>query len=421
MSWLTRPLTMGGSRAPQLNRVAILGDSFMQRQTNLPVGLLDGLSIQATNDAQFMNYGSVNWVNAYLGGGLELVYNGGVGAESSAQIAARVPAVIASGAGTCFCNGGINDSNTDSAAAIADRVLGQIISPLLAAGLLVIYESLPASALPSIKAKVTEANRRIQSAMHGRENFVFVDSYTPGLDPASSTSAALASWSEDGLHRNTRGSEVFGKIVADQIRPLIGANAKVKLAAGTYDDPANNANSIQRLANPCFTAPTGGSVETGTSGTIPASFSMGRTIGSVGTCVGSNEAGPNGNKAIFTFADCNATQFTFGQYNFQSRITPGKIYFGACAIDISSAVNLAQVALSLESNWASTNHKRVGMAAGIGNMRDGAYDQFIIVTPPLYVPSGVTMASFHFLLNLLWNQAGGAVVRASQMSCWEFV
>lgn len=150
-----------------------------------------------------------------LKGQLVHVLNAGIGGNTSAQILARVPDVIASGVRYCTVLAGANDHN----AATTKANLPQIYDALVGAGI----EPIPVLMMPNNADTelpiIAEVNAWISDYAE-RRGWLVLDAHTPLVDQA--TGKFKAGHFFDGTHPNETGHIALGRAFAAQLTNRLG-------------------------------------------------------------------------------------------------------------------------------------------------------------------------------------------------------
>lgn len=215
----TQALVSGDWIAPgPRNRCVIYGDSI----TNFSHATTSGALANQSR-------GPMVWANVLLGRRrLEIVSNAGVGGETTAQILARIDAVLAVDADWVIVLAGINDlvnSTLPVTTVIAN--LQAIYTRLLAAGRYVVA----VSTLPVTAAHVNytlQKNQRVRRVNEWIKGFcavtpgmIFVDGCGAVSDPASSAGGPLTGYYVDTTHPGTPGAYALGKVIRTALLPFL--------------------------------------------------------------------------------------------------------------------------------------------------------------------------------------------------------
>lgn len=200
--------------SPRNNKVALLGDS-------ITAAGVDNTSV--ANELHNTNRGMTHWVpfltrQKFIS---PQSLNFGIVGETSAQIAARVADVVASGAGTCVVIAGTNDIGALTFAQTTGN-LATIYAALSAANILIIAlpilpRTLAGEANYSFPQRVNEWIREQGKNYAG---FKFIDPFIFG-DPYSLTYSPRTGYTYDGTHPMAIGMRYLAEPVADYLNTLV--------------------------------------------------------------------------------------------------------------------------------------------------------------------------------------------------------
>jgi len=225
--------------------------------------------------------GWFGWADAMSGGRLNLVYNGGVGGETAAQIAARVATTLLATPDIVLEDGGTNDLGT---ATTADAIVASRLSvwdALLRAGCIVLAMTLPArgglSAAQMIKLFNVNAQLKYYAQRYQTRGYpvIIVDAAAVTTNPDTGVplvSAAFGAIDDmidtgDNTHFTASGGASFGALVADAINAFLPAPAWGLPQGGTTNlDLAYDATNGYNVAGNLIA----NGKMSGTSGTVGA-------------------------------------------------------------------------------------------------------------------------------------------------------
>jgi len=237
-----------------------------------------GDSITAQNFAVSATYNSYadngyfNWAQAYLGQPFELVRNAGVGGNGTAAMLARIQVdVLAYSAGWVFVQEVYNDIIGGVPWATTVANLQTIYQTLVNAGSNVIALSgIPSANFTTQAHKDAISNINIWMRAYCLRNpgMVFVDVYTPLLDPTSAAGAGITAYFVDGIHPSTLGAQIMGQAIYNTVKNLIPASG-MSLSMADRASATNPYGNV--LLNPVMQG-SGGSAGAGFSGVIAASW-----------------------------------------------------------------------------------------------------------------------------------------------------
>lgn len=237
----------------------------------------------------------LNVANSLLGHRLVIGDGWGKSGDRTDQFFARLPAAIASGAGTLYVQGGVNNLGQtatgftythaktgeivtiDTVAAVTFRDLREIAEAARAAGMIVVIENeIGGNGLTTAEKIAALMSLRQLIAEYGdRTPGVFVhDSFASVMQPGTTTPTFKTLHAYDGTHENARGAYWHAKSLARLLGAIVPAGRSV-LSRGMLDVPANGRRQL--LANHLFLTTTGGTAVTGITGNVPASFATSLT------------------------------------------------------------------------------------------------------------------------------------------------
>lgn len=267
------------TRVRSLNLAAALGDS-----------LAAALHLDVAGTFRNMNARHpLHWANAFSGGRVRFVNtnrgNFGVSGERTDQIMARVPAVIASGAGLVWLMAGTNDlaqnyPTAGTCAATAFENIATMVRQLNAAGITVIVEMVVgATNLTAAQiGYMNELNQRlVEFVATCPAGMVYLhDASRMILNPTSSTSAIAfkTNYAYDATHPSALGGYYWGKSLATLIQQIVPPWPRLGHLNLT------DAQRSPYIANGLFTVQTGGTNNIGaalTSGAVPANWVLSRS------------------------------------------------------------------------------------------------------------------------------------------------
>lgn len=262
------------------------------RSRNLWAALGDSLAAMLHLDVTgtFRNMNArhpLHWANGLSGGRGQFVStnrgNFGVSGERTDQIMARVPAVIASGAGLVWLMAGTNDlaqnyPTAGTCAATAFANIATMVRRITAAGITVILE-LVVGATNLTAAQIgymNELNQRLVEFATTMPNVYLHDASRMILDPTNSTSAIAfkTSYAYDATHPSALGGYYWGKSLATLIQQIVPPWPRLGHLNLT------DAQRAPYIANGLFTVQTGGTNNIGaalTSGAVPTNWVLSRS------------------------------------------------------------------------------------------------------------------------------------------------
>lgn len=361
--------------APFNNQVAFLGDSITAQ------GVSNGVIATISTDSRAtrnMNRGFSHWVAALTRQNFRApqALNFGVSGETSAQIAARVDDVVASGAGVCVVLAGTND-------------IGVVAASVTIANLTTIYMALEAANVMAIAIPILPrdlAANAANSLFVQRVNYwlinvaptIFSNLYIADAryaygDPTDGNMAPRAGFSYDGLHPTAIGARYIGKVVADilnVVRPYALAPAFATIW-DYYDATHNPGGSL--LPNTILGGTSGTKLDANTTGSFANTFQAGFSAGG-GTITSLLAAGTKETGGLSSGAACqkivisgtatggSQTVFVFEQVNFSgaTSLLAGDVVEAVAEIEVEGAtIGVSGVCLyvsTTESGNVYTQH-----------------------------------------------------------------
>ena len=186
---------------------------------------------------------------------MRLLYNGGVGGDTTAMALARIANVIYQAPKVCIIGGGVtNDIAQGVAAATTKANLTSMVTQLRAAGITPLFRNCPprgAAVAPydtdALAIEAVNAHNTWLAGYAASEGIELFDIYTPLVDPT--TSLIKAALTNDGIHPNLTGALVVGRAFRDNL-PNVFKNAE--------PFPLNTRNTFTRIQNPLFITHTSG-------------------------------------------------------------------------------------------------------------------------------------------------------------------
>jgi lysophospholipase L1-like esterase len=263
--------------------------SKLLRPQNLTVYLGDSRKAQMHLDSFQLNISNANhgsWGNCLSGWRWVKGWNYGVSGDRSDQVLARLDVAIATGAGNMYLQVGANDigqnypTATTSAITCFNNIKTMADKALLNGMKVIIDLEAGATAFTAVQiAQTVELNERLRAYAEVTPNIFLLDIPSVVWDPVNTTISAIvfkANYFRDTTHLAAPGAYAVGKELAKIIQ--IVSPPLPRSIASMAEVP--NANSlVNLLSNPMFTTTTGGIVQTGITGTMPASWGIQRDSG----------------------------------------------------------------------------------------------------------------------------------------------
>jgi lysophospholipase L1-like esterase len=279
---------------------------------------------------------------------LTVLWNAGIGGNTTAQMLARVDAdVIARNPTWCSVMGGINDVSTLTAAQTVVN-LQAIYQKLRNAGIRVIAHTITplttghANFTAANTQKIMEINSRIRQECKLYPDMVLVDSHAALVDPNSATGVARTGViATDNIHPSAKGSRLIGEAFANAVGGFIPAN--VTSVSSAADNRGVNAASTNLWPALPSTA-TGGTLAGTATGAPPSGFKVMSNAGSptvAGSAVARTLAADGDDfgyncRMEFTPAAANdAARITQASSGWASTVAAGKAYVLEASINVS--------------------------------------------------------------------------------------
>lgn len=368
-------------------QAAYFGDS-MTRQ-NYFVGATTSL---------YQDQGYFVWANAYLGQYFDLVNPdaGGVNGDTTSLMLNRIQAsVLSYNPDVCFILAGFNDINNGVGYPTIVENLNTIYNSILKTGCKIIALAvLPSTSFNILKREsLCKVNLWIKNFSARNDGVIFVDTFTPMVDPASSTSAPLSGVLGDGIHPNTKGAQILGKTIAAALKNLFPPPAFVQSRGDIVSANNLTGNMVQ---NPLMYGSTVAS-GTGISGNIGTNWNPSLTGGTAVYSKVARTDFPNLEWQQVVFS--NSSGFNQGAYVFAGTSVPAQvpagspIYFEVEANIVARTTNnITQFRADLLCNGALSLS-----AYGLGNNGAQTLNELgnmIIRTPTIILPADTTNLTY---------------------------
>lgn len=240
------------------NTIVLLGDSITAGNSNEP-------SVIYT-----VSTGQFSWANSILGHPFDVVYNAGIGGQTSSQILARVDSdVISRNPSYCMYLCGMNDGTTDSDTATLKNNISEIYEKLNNAG---IYSFILTNTVaPATSAKNNQAiniNSWMKTYFYNKPNVRIIDLFSAWINPTSTTFAVKSNVLRDAVHPSNVGGFLGGIKIASALSDFTSKYQKI---ASSADDYSINNKSLNILKNPLLLGTTG-TLQGGVTGGVATSF-----------------------------------------------------------------------------------------------------------------------------------------------------
>ena len=249
-------------------KIILFGDSRTEQNSISP------LSPQRMT--RFSDYGYVAWAQFFSRGNFEIIYNAGIGGNTTAQMLSRFNTDVSPYLpDELWGEGGINDFAVTEADTKAN--LAAIFDLAEANGIYVRWSTI--SPLETGHktfnahnvARISNINKWLREQALTRKNFALIDSFSAMIDPLSITGSAKSGMmqTDDHIHQSPKGARFQGKAFADSFLKDHDLIDYLPQFAG--DRYSLSTSSKQLFDNPFFTSSGGKNYSSGVvTGTIPA-------------------------------------------------------------------------------------------------------------------------------------------------------
>jgi lysophospholipase L1-like esterase len=367
--------------------VVVFGDSLTEQGGEIPSGDAYGVAHSAPgaprSNPDTRSFAAWTWANTLLNQAFTVLANYGIGGETTTQILARVPDVIALNPGWVWITAGTNDVNGAVSFATTKANFGAMFDAFDAAGIRVAVLTLPprlaGSYSGTAKADTLAINEWLRQQARLRPSLVVADIW-PSLADGSSSNYVSTLWgfnpTSDGVHLSATGGYAAGKVLAEALRPYVTTNVV------PFSNPSPGANLLTSAnARPAGTTT---SDATGWSGTGTPTYSdVVRTDGVGGSW--KQYAVASGTIVRNTNATVDGTRLAIGD------TINGILEFSVSSMDQAAANDAQGIALYLRS-WNGSAYTSTVYA--FNYYRQPNVDHAgVLRTPDFVVPSGTTLVS----------------------------
>lgn len=369
------------------NRIAVIGDSRPAAAFIDPAKRISG------------GGSGLMWALALSGQRATIAAALGASALRTDEImATQLAPALATNAGILYLYAGLNDIGQDyptaatSGATAAANIIA-MCNAAVRAGMRVILEQ-------EIGSQTIGATRQIQ-VMELRQRLREYAERTPGVylhdaaaavvldqDASSTTMTYRANYSYDGVHLNNRGAYYHGKSLATLLTALL--LPRFPGVYNTFETPSQG--RWQLLPNPLYTPGTGGTANTGITGTVPGSCSVARSGSATATVSTVADADGFGNNVQM---DCTFTAagelVRLGQDVAAANWSPGDIIEGGALVQVSSPVGFSGATALMQINGDSVSYDNASLYPIDANtaQRPGPDEGYtaLLLTQPYTVPA----------------------------------
>lgn len=393
--------TEAAKRYPGLT-VALIGASMTFNNSNR-AGIYDA----ASGDPTFYSFGYFGWANVFLGHRLRLIYNAGVGGAVVGDMATQATAVtnLAVRPGICIVGPDSFSNSTVAAATSTTTIAGltTAVNTLINAGIhVVLCTNVKRTDVNTGTEKqyLYETNAWIREQA-SRLGITVIDMCSISSDPV--TGDVKSGITQDGVHPNTLGAMMYGRVLADGMATL---------ARGSRDLISDNADTRLVTTNPTFNG-TSGTVGSGVTGQAATGWTL-TYSGTAATAVGSvvartDEVGGNWQQIKHT-STSSGTLWLLNTAS--SGFSVGDIVRGECEFETDDDWNTSFKQLWLYVVWTGGSGNATDMynteatPPSMQNPVDG-----VLTTPKITIPSGTTAATI-----VVVTQGSAGTVRIGRCS-----
>lgn len=424
---------------------AVLGDSRVAQifTTQSIVGT-------AQVPASLSGYNHFNWGNARSGHRLKIAYNGGFSGDRSDQMLARVASAVTSvlGCGHLYIQIGVNDVSqaqagyttvnivgpnqgvavtTTNVAQICFQNIQYAVQEFLKRGGRVVTICLEYGSEAFNTAQIKsciDLNEMIREFCEVTQGVLpAFDAWASMHDPSLSSTTTIrfkAGYAQEvsgsGVHQGNLGGYMVGKDFANYIT----ANFPPVSFLPSDVNEINTISTTWQLANPLFVTASGGTTGTGTSGTMPGSWTSNRGTGS-GTqtavmSVGTPADSTPGKECIMACTFSAAGDLLRIQQDaINANWNIGDVVEGVAQVVVDSGGALAGVFMDMQQNDGTTTQD-IRDLFPLNNVAIGTEGCTLFLRTPPFVITG--KAGSPFLTMRLYAQgsaAGTATVRWRQV------
>jgi lysophospholipase L1-like esterase len=376
-------------------------------------------SVYFTNGLLLRDYGYFNWLNAKLGGRFNVLFNAGIGGDSVQDMALRIGDVLPYDPNYCFVQGGYNDLPTRS----ADQIIADfttIFETLTRNKILVV--ALTEAPLHSSAGNYSAANaQKVLAVNNWMRNYarlnkgvLLLDVFAAFVDGTSATGQALADmqWGgSDHVHWTPKGSRTIGNAGYNLLNSIVPAGNT--LASSLIDDYTTDATNPNIVINGMMVG-TGGTANTGITGTVANNWSMSRTgsATAVGTGQVARADGLGYDQQIAATYSASGEQIQlFTTASLHARIVAGQEYYieadisvtgitGSCLGGFYHFLQTTINGIASETDAAITANTEVFDQTDMTN--------FVWRSPNLKFPAGATVTST-FVWFRFYSKAAGTL------------
>jgi len=400
--------------------------SNLARDTSSPTGIFyyDDGSASGVRFARTEDYGFSAWCHFFSNGGVGEFVNSGIGGNTTTQILARVDSdVLAYNPLLIVDECGTNDviAGASSADIIARKTA--LIEKYRSIGAkIVLVDIAPRSGFDTaMKAVAVAVNKWMYSLPRKNRDITVFSMSSILADHTSSSGAVSTTKTFDSTHPNNVGAVMIGKQLAAHIDKFVFAQFNETIwtadAFGT-----DSANATIRNSNPAMYYSTGGTANTGVSGSVANGFTCSRLAGTP-TVVASVAERPDGRgytqRLVITFGAAGDA-VEFGIPTGSSRyLADGRKISTSCNIDLVTGSNdvVNRLILYTSAVVSGVTYTATAMnqqdSTGRGNLPTSLGIKGNLLTPKIQVPAG-SASGFSTQLRIYASAAGTVTIDLSE-------
>lgn len=320
------------------------GSVNRDRQTIVLLGDSITAGNNGSNQLFTQNIGQFIWGNALSGHKFDLLYNAGIGGDTSTQILARVETdVLSYNPSHCMFMCGMNDGATVEATINLKNNIVAIYEKLNKAG---IYSFI---LTPTTRKNGHTKNQQclligkwMVDYFADKPNCEVIDLCSAWIDPTNATGDPKNIMLRDDVHPSSAGGFYGGKTIAKHLSKW---KDKYLLETSIYNSLAINTLGKNRLNNPLLTGTTG-TLQGVTAGFVATSH---RVYTSSGSCNASKENRDDGfgENQVLDITAIDHNSFSRLEVSSSGLLSAGDTVYASCEVTVSRCSNLARIMLAL--------------------------------------------------------------------------
>lgn len=357
-----------------------------------------------------------------VAGGVKLLGNFGVAGDTTTQMMARFPDVMATGADFVVIIGGHNDlflTATDPSVPYANLVT--MAEQVVAAGKICVLgtceiDSGGAGITLARRKKVLELNTMIREYARGRTGVILFDLHAAIVNPTDANGYGLANVHvSDLMHLSCKGADLVGL-------SLYNALNKYLTPVDPRPSSAIEVGTRQVFTNPMCTG-SGGSVS-GVTGTVAAGLfaakwsGTGTVVGSVAARTTGSDGDAIGSNQVVTWTTVANDVVQVGVLDVLSALGGATKVYAVCHLQITNPALLNTFKLGLNAqtagpvdNWCTAFEWDPARYAGMNTPLN-----LVLPTPVMNVPAGAINCSFTW--SAVAQSAGTCTVKIGRVGIY---